>query len=87
MFGALCFERPTVVKCFRTVCVERTAQEPRTTYSGVFGILKFSARESTHFEIKDGHLLIIFNRDLPASLGTKPTFHTYISRNNFAMTE
>ena len=61
----------TVVKCLRTVCVESTAQEPRTAWSGELGFLKFSDKESTHFEIKDGHLFIIFNRDFPASLTNK----------------
>jgi hypothetical protein len=52
----------------RTVCVERTVQEPSTAYSGELGFRKCSVRESTHFEIIDGHLLIIFSRDFPASL-------------------
>lgn len=78
MFREFFAKRPTIVKCLRTVCVERTAQDPRTAYSGEVGLLKFSVRESTHFEIKDGHLLIIFKRDFPASLGAKPTFHTYV---------
>lgn len=58
----------TAVKCLRTVCVERTEQEPSTAYSGELGFRKCSVRESTHFEIIDGHLLIIFSRDFPASL-------------------
>lgn len=73
----------TIVKCLRTVCVERTAQEPRTACSDELGFRKFSVRESTHFEIIDGHLLIIFNSDLPARLvanqvTTKSKFNIYI---------
>lgn len=60
----------TIVKCLRTVCVARTAQEPSTAYSGALGFLKFSVRERTHFEIIDGHLFIIFKRYFPASLDT-----------------
>lgn len=61
----------TIVKCFRTVCVASTAQEPRTAYSGELGFRMFSVRVSTHFEIIDGHRLIIFKRAFPASLDTE----------------
>lgn len=49
---------------------ERTAQEPKTAFSGKLEFLRFSARFSTHFEIVDGHLFIIFKIDFAASLGT-----------------
>lgn len=64
----------TIDKCLRTVFEVRIAQEPRTACSGELGSRKFSLREKMHFEIIDGHLLIIFKKDLPASLHTVAKF-------------
>lgn len=58
----------TDVKRLRTVWVERTAQEPKTAYSGELGAFKFSLRAYTQLEIVEGHLFSIFRRDFPASL-------------------
>lgn len=58
----------TIVRCLRTVCEERTAQEPRTACSGELGFRRLSVRLSTHFEIIKGHRFIIFRRAFPASL-------------------
>lgn len=65
----------TIVKCLRTVCVARTAQEPKTSYSGETGFRKFSVRVSTHLEIMDGHRFSNFKRDFPASLRSNSNTH------------
>lgn len=59
---------PTVVRRFKTVCVPRTAQEPKTAYSGALGFHKFSVRVRTQFEIILGQRFIIFKSAFPASL-------------------
>lgn len=60
----------TVVKCLRTVCEERTEHEPSTAYSSALGLHKLLVNVMTHFEIIEGHLLIILIRDFPANLTT-----------------